>query len=668
MSFTISGSTITQSGTDNSLSGLAAISGVTLTAFAERSVYALGTNTLVINGTLNVDPAIEQINCSSASGRSVQVNGTLNINGQKSINGADVYDEDIWLEGDIVAVGNNRFSENYSILHVGNNATLNWLGGKIRAGKTLFFAASASINIRQAGFISIAASTFESMLFLRFLTNNNFSIDGFSTKGGASISTIGTEWQALKGLRPIGVPTLFGASSLSSHTYLYVAENYQAEGTALDMLLYNEVAVRYRDSLSGTDLAVSAAGGVIDGFGTASNNKGTLEVTKQVKFDLFDDVGAVQQAAVYMKDYNNGSRKNTFVSSSFIYGQDYTPDRVYETTSDATGETEILEVLTGVWTRNDGGSADVGVAQANLGQNTPDRRSKYNDARDVFEFFLASYQHALKSIEVSLKGLDVLTVTDKLFPDVLITEQDAAVVAAYTEIDTTGKLYDRAKLYLKENYAGESDTLVTRTQDTIDLHDYNIVLDATAANAFSIAGNTITIKSMVFTGNLVTTGTVTLTNGASLEGVYADATQNAAVSIVGVNLTPNANTLEVSQDGGTTWTTLDNNVYAYLANPSQSVKFRYTKGEGEFGDPIVTTDDYALEAGTNNSFMSFTNETGQLLQAQTTTLINAINNISVSGGGGLTTEQAAQLANTATTTSMQQRFERVDNLLIDRSV
>ena len=93
----------------------------------------------------------------------------------------------------------------------------------------------------------------------------------------------------------------------------------------------------------------------------------------------------------------------------------------------------------------------------------------------------------------------------------------------YTEIDTPEKFYDRAKSYLCDNYAGEGSTIVSRAGNEIDLGSYNLVVDATATEAFAISGTTITIKASTFTGDLTTTGTITLSNGASVLGQYTDA-------------------------------------------------------------------------------------------------------------------------------------------------
>jgi len=57
--------------------------------------------------------------------------------------------------------------------------------------------------------------------------------------------------------------------------------------------------------------------------------------------------------------------------------------------------------------------------------------------------------------------------------DTLITEQDKTLVDAYTTFDVP-KFYDRAKSYLVDNYAGETEVLVTISGDFLDLKGKNL--------------------------------------------------------------------------------------------------------------------------------------------------------------------------------------------------
>lgn len=136
----------------------------------------------------------------------------------------------------------------------------------------------------------------------------------------------------------------------------------------------------------------------------------------------------------------------------------------------------------------------------------------------------ASYLHNLKSESLNIsKDISENII---LSNDALITETSKAIVNAYTVIETTEKFYDRAKSFLVDNYKGETATIITRNNNTIDAKGHNVIIDATAATPFAFNGTTITIKANVYTGNIITSSSATVTtkNGARLEGGYSDST------------------------------------------------------------------------------------------------------------------------------------------------
>jgi hypothetical protein len=308
-----------------------------------------------------------------------------------------------------------------------------------------------------------------------------------------------------------------------------------------------------------------------------SGQRGVVVIKKEVSFNIKDASGtALEGVKLYLEDNPSSYAKNaTFVKSKafdttngytasgdspitrgtvnangdMVY--DYSTAEVYNKTSDASGDVAKFEVLTGVqiheYNYNDADGATAygihfhnGVWRfsssdlrtvtysdwdtANFGNfYRVDRRSDSNTNADDFTFKFCSYGHSLSSSSQQLKGLGELAVTWVLFDDLTITQSDKAIVDAYTEIENSAKFYDRAKSYLTDNYAGEGATIVARSGNEIDLGSYDLVIDATASSAFAISGTTITIKATTFTGDLTTTGTITLSNGASVLGQYTDA-------------------------------------------------------------------------------------------------------------------------------------------------
>jgi hypothetical protein len=80
MTFTLSGSVITQAATDANLSGLAALAGVTVSTQQGYTVYNIGDRQLNIGGTLTIDPEIEMLFVGyDGSGDLMTVTGNLTI-------------------------------------------------------------------------------------------------------------------------------------------------------------------------------------------------------------------------------------------------------------------------------------------------------------------------------------------------------------------------------------------------------------------------------------------------------------------------------------------------------------------------------------------------------------------------------------------------------------
>ena len=113
---------------------------------------------------------------------------------------------------------------------------------------------------------------------------------------------------------------------------------------------------------------------------------------------------------------------------------------------------------------------------------------------------------------------DVVLVDDSAITDTRATTD------AYTVIDTPQKFYNKAKAYLTDNYAGETSTIVSREGNTINAGSYDVVVDASASSVFAISGTTLTIKATTFVGNISTTGTTTLSNGAEVIGTFGATT------------------------------------------------------------------------------------------------------------------------------------------------
>jgi hypothetical protein len=161
--------------------------------------------------------------------------------------------------------------------------------------------------------------------------------------------------------------------------------------------------------------------------------------------------------------------------------------------------------------------------------------------------------------------------------DESITEANQATVDAYTTLDTPEKLYDRAKSAWYDN---ETYPLLTRSGNTVDLGSYNLTIDAAAAAAYAFNGSTITIKASQYVGNLTTSGTITLANGAQVLGSYGSTTV-LPWSVTNVEAGSTLQLFNVTQG-----LEVENLVVGGTAGAKVAASGAYTNAEAEPGDTI----------------------------------------------------------------------------------
>lgn len=363
--------------------------------------------------------------------------------------------------------------------------------------------------------------------------------------------------------------------------------------------------------------------------------KGVTVVKKEVSFNLNDSNGdAIQDVEMHMVDTpdSNYSKNATFpaptqtghaytskvgtntlgvLNGDGTVTYDYTNAIEYTGTSDANGLIDTIQVTTGVQileylsgdpsASSQGGNSgpynialngsnqwvDGGVRPSPSDWDTTrfdgfykvDRRGNGNTDADLFAFKFCSYGHMLSSTTQALKGLGELEVDWVLFDDALITDT-RATTDAYTEINTPQKFYNRAKSYLVDNYAGESATIVTRDGNSIDAGSYDVVVDATASSVFAISGNTLTIKATTFVGNISTTGTTTLSNGAEVIGTFGSTTI-LPWEIKNIEATSRLQLYNVTQSAEVLTTKLNGTAGALVDTDGT-----YTSGEIAVGDVV----------------------------------------------------------------------------------
>ena len=505
MAFSLSGSTITQSGTDADLSGLSGVSGVTTVVEGSASKlytsYFIGDRRLTINGTLSHDPSIEKLVIGDGiSGASILVNsGTYNYGITTVFSGFTQRSTELGLV--ITRISNSNFDQ--PVFDVNGSGTFNWNGGVINTGGTFYFRSSSTVTINDA-VINIQNPS-SGQLFRSFTTNLN--VNGLKKIGGAVL--LYESPASFEGYEPIHSDLSPQGAGRQDYSLLFygnptpiTVENFKGFGNPIDIGYIDNGGAILKNPLNGSSTTI---GGWLSG----SRSDTYMSTTKEVEISFVNELGSAVNPKVYAVDADSGNRKNQ-------NGNNDLADKVYSSTA-SLGVSDF-EITTGIYNA----------------LNTQNDIMDVRFAGDIASFKFIEYSRALSSTNINLKGNNVAEVDWILFPDTLITQSIKATVDAYTTIDNALELYDRAKSYLYDNFEGEAVTIIDRAGSQVDLGAYDLVVDATAGSVFSFSASTITIKSSQYTGDMTTTGVITLLNGATFNGTRTDANGTVAPP---VNLT-----------------------------------------------------------------------------------------------------------------------------------
>ena len=519
MPFNLSGSTITQTGTDTDLSGLSGIAGVTVIDLGVRTIYVSPHRIVNSSGSsLSWDNQTEELAFTPSAPRD-NVGGTLRVDGTVQIgnfsvtgaygNSASGIGVGLTLPkagGDI-----RSWVTNDAAIYVSSGATFNAYGCDIQTIGSIFFDDGSFGGLRDC-FVSDRVD--ESYRLLNYSSETQFINNKF----------IGF------GLFLFNNPNTFLGNEISG-TFIVAYgpeinggfDNFETKLEVRDLLtsVAGDPAVRIIDApevkIINPDQGVNTKIAGWDSDLGASRNRHYTSIVKEIDLTAIDASGnGVEGAKLFIRDTDNGQRDN-------IAPFDDTANKEYQATSDSTGGFGVIPVTTLIFNNADG-SKGFGVPPSF------DYRTKGNGLNTI-DVFAVAYDKLLTLIpdyDVSGIGVGVSAIT--LVDNTSIVESNKTTVDAYSELETPQKFYDRAKAYLVDNYAGETQTIVTRVGDEINAGSYDIVIDATASSVFDLTGNTITIKAATFTGNITTTGTVTLLNGAIVNGGIIDSNGDSFLS------------------------------------------------------------------------------------------------------------------------------------------
>lgn len=558
--FSHSGTTITQSGTETDLSNLlsepytdgfsySSTDGNVNSVISEHRVVGNQGNKIIINGTQTINAKTDLLvmddyvgsgsDISGADGGYIQINGTLNLfDFNTDADGNEYYSQRTVLK--ILQQQQNSWGNTGSASNLNvNNGTLHIKGATLETdGRMMVNGASATFILDHGKIIFQQPYSSEGGIWFRQENAGSFIRNGIIE--GGSLQTFNGSI-SIDGITIINAPFgfIFGAATPE----IFEIRKYSSVGNEADIpfwsrsngALQTDGFVARQINMINTDLGTGLK---VKGEG-ATYSYGTIVLFQEYKVAIKDLNGNPIVGGVhYIKSTNNGNR---LADDRFANGRfnsiNFNQAFVNTGVSDSNGEYEgtynqdpslNTSVIVGEYVRLNTDGATSGTV--NTGSNQPRKRGK-NDT-DVFDVHFFAYGYLPATQEVSFKSLDVLDVERVLFADNNISQTDKSIVDAYTEIETLDKLYDGSSSWKVDNVADEYPTtdspMIAVAGSTLDLGSQNLVIDASASQAFVVdtSTNTITLKAnSLRVGDfisIITTGSISVQNGGEILFGYED--------------------------------------------------------------------------------------------------------------------------------------------------
>jgi hypothetical protein len=469
MSFSLSGSTITQSGTDTSLAGLNGIAGVTTTTIGYFTRYDIGSLTLSVTGTLswNTGTTLHQLRLSPAnattrnsiivqSGGSITIGTDQNINLHRKFGFAAISQDAAFGTDSASAVGDtnptfagpNPFTNVYALVYVRTGGTFLCYGQNIETIWGWDIAPSSTVTFKDSYLQCDTIYAFTTGLSLINTQCSFVQVDGSS---GFFPLLRSYTIQNLTQVRPFRFFSVSSASpanlavSISGVPDLPNTVNLIGIGRTPSTDL---AIVSFYNLARGTDYAFD--------YTSFAPRYYRARLYQQVAFTVSNSAGsAIQSASVRVL----GKSGSTWSGTTNVSGQ-----------------------LT----------LDVELAQVDRSNNTGTVTyySKNNNNTDVFGFEIKSYLHLFSSPpDQVLKNIAVTNIPWTLFDDTGVTQTNTTTVGAYAGIShttsaftlsgtlTLSQVFDSRKLYWRNN---DGISLPTIGATTANFGAANITINAAA--------------------------------------------------------------------------------------------------------------------------------------------------------------------------------------------
>ena len=503
MSYTQTGSDIVQEGVNNSLDGVEVTNAVRQDSGSGNSTFSdffTGSNRFILNGDLTIDPRREKLATGNAGGRSMIINGTLH------------------LGIDIIANGHLYRSQGTGLqLNSSNLASccsgeaLDLFGTLIIKGTTMDLAAcmrwnGGSNTTIEDGIINCTRSN---LMRIRVQRGAIVNVAGLQMIGNSSIDWF-TAPQSFDNFFPVGgeraCEVISSASGGTNDEYTF--PNYNSLGMLLDFSVWQGSDLHFPNLAKEDDLIVTNT--------NINGGRGLTRVSKDLIVSFSDGTnGTDMQDAQYFIQATNGG--NTFAHTPRS-GVDYmlSDNLSYRVSATAGGATPVTRVLT-----------RFNYINANGGGQPGDwyYTSNNNDLTDIYTVHLHKFGFIKAQTTLPLRGPNVLDFPWTLFRNATITATRAEV-QAYTSVDNLDELNHADELWLDQGLGDFLERAITATGNA---GGFDMSIDPNHALPYEIVGNVINIRSSNFSGNLITTGTVT--GVEFIDGAVSDSNGDSTVNI-----------------------------------------------------------------------------------------------------------------------------------------
>jgi hypothetical protein len=296
-----------------------------------------------------------------------------------------------------------------------------------------------------------------------------------------------------------------------------VLQDFNGRGTGFDLSIFGGGLIRSNNGVLG--------GAVTCGPWNSPNNANNeYQCTADIVLTGINETSSAVQFKAYHLDNNAGAPAGAGIS-----GTNYTLRKTYNQLSTG-GGVNALNIL----------------LAAGLNDNAMVRRSA-TQTDDLYIFTCFSYlSEPTLSSAINLAGAGIKSATVVQLRDQAISQTVKATVDAYTQLETLDKVYDRAKAFAFDNFAGESATIFAVNGTALDAGARNIVIDGAAVAVFALntGTNTITIKASSLAGgtkfkSVGTTGTVTVAASSIVTGltITGNVTQTTPTNLSAVTIT-----------------------------------------------------------------------------------------------------------------------------------